>query len=56
MRHRLEAVKPATVSADFRALQQFFKWLVREEEIERNPMLGAEAPIVPEDPIAVLEV
>jgi len=56
VRHRLASVKPATVSADFRALQQFFKWLVREEEIDRNPMLGAEAPIVPEQPVAVLAV
>lgn len=56
VRHRLETVKPATVSADFRALQQFFKWLVREEEIERNPMLGAVAPMVPEQPVPVLEV
>ena len=39
VRFRLERVKPATVSADFRALQQFFKWLVREEEIEKNPLL-----------------
>lgn len=56
VRHRLGHVKPATVSADFRALQQFFKWLVREEEIERNPMDGAEAPIVPEQPVPVLSV
>jgi integrase/recombinase XerC len=56
VRRRLESVKPATVSADFRALQQFFKWLVREEEITINPMTGAEAPIVPEQPIPVLEV
>lgn len=56
VRHRLQSVKPATVSADFRALQQFFKWLLREEEIERNPMVGAEAPIVPEQPVEVLEV
>src|SRR5882757_916464 len=48
VRQRLEVVKAATVSADFRALQQFFKWLVREDEIDHNPMLGAEAPIVPE--------
>lgn len=56
VRHRLGQVKPATVSADFRALQPFFKWLVREEEIEQNPMLGAEAPIVPEQPVPVLEI
>lgn len=56
VRFRLGQVKPATTSADFRALQQFFKWLVREEEIEKNPMDGAPAPLVPEQPIPVLEV
>ncbi|MGN6607778.1 MAG: tyrosine-type recombinase/integrase [Jatrophihabitans sp.] len=56
VRHRLDRVKPATVSADFRALQQFFKWLLREEEIERNPMDGALPPIVPEQPVPVLTV
>ena len=53
---RLEQVKPATVSADFRALQQFFKWLVREEELDRNPMDGAVGPIVPEQPVPVLDI
>ena len=56
VRFRLAKVKPATVSADFRALQQFFKWMVREEEIAANPMAGAEAPIVPEQPVPVLTV
>jgi integrase/recombinase XerC len=53
---RLKVVKPATVSADFRALQQFWKWMVREDEIATNPMDGAEAPIVPEQPVPVLDV
>jgi site-specific recombinase XerD len=52
--HRLGQVKPATVSAEFRALQQFWKWLVLEEEIDRNPMDGAVAPMVPEQPVPVL--
>ncbi|MCW2496438.1 tyrosine-type recombinase/integrase [Jatrophihabitans sp.] len=56
VRARLDRVKPATVSADFRALQQFFKWMLREEEIDKNPMDGAQAPIVPEQPVPVLEV
>lgn len=56
VRQRLEKVKPATVSADFRALQQFFKWLMNEEEIERNPMIGASSPIVPEQPVPVLDI
>lgn len=54
--HRLAHVKPATVSADFRALQQFFKWLMREEEIGRSPMDGAVGPIVPEQPVPVLDL
>jgi integrase/recombinase XerC len=54
--HRLTLVKPATVSAEFRALQQFFKWLVREEEVDRNPMDGAEPPIVPEQPVPLLDL
>jgi site-specific recombinase XerC len=49
-------VKPATVSANFRALQQIFKWLVREEEIDRSPVDGAHGPIVQEQPVSVVEV
>jgi site-specific recombinase XerD len=64
LRHRMDTahkrtgrpIKPATVSVDYRALQQFFKWMVREEEIDRNPMGGAQPPIVPEQPVPVLEV
>ncbi len=29
VRHRLAVVKAAPVSADFRALQQFWKWMLR---------------------------
>ena len=54
--HRLSIRKPATVSAEFRALQQFWKWMAREEEVARSPMEGMEAPIVPEQPVEVLEV
>ena len=56
VRHRLDLRKPATVSAEFRALQQFWKWMLREDEITVNPMVGLEAPIVPEQPVPVLEV
>ena len=56
VRLRLDQVKPATVSADFRALQQFFKWLMHEDEIERSPMEGAVAPIIPEQPVPVLDL
>src|SRR3954452_17924527 len=46
--------KPSTCSLTFRALQQFFGWLVREEEIDRSPMERMRPPSVPEQPVAVL--
>jgi integrase/recombinase XerC len=46
--------KPATCSVTFRALQQFFAWLVREEELDRSPMDRMRAPRVPEQPVPVL--
>lgn len=51
---RLTVVKAATVSVQFRALQQFFKWLVAEEELTSSPMAKLRPPIVPEEPPAVL--
>lgn len=44
----------ATVSVRYRALQQFFGWLLDEEEIERNPMARMKPPTVPENPVPVL--
>jgi len=41
-------------SNQYRALQQFFKWLLAEEEIGRNPMVGMSPPMVPEQPVAVV--
>jgi site-specific recombinase XerD len=46
--------KPATVSNRFRALQQFFKFLVDEGEITESPMRRMPSPQVPEQPIRVL--
>jgi integrase/recombinase XerC len=46
--------KPSTCSLNFRALQQFFGWLVREEEIDRSPMERMRPPQVPEAPVPVL--
>jgi integrase/recombinase XerC len=45
---------PATVSVRYRALQQFFKFLVLEEELDRSPMDTMAAPVVPERPVDVL--
>lgn len=51
---RLAAVKAATVSVQFRALQQFFKWAVAEEELTSSPMAKMRPPIVPDEPPAIL--
>jgi site-specific recombinase XerD len=45
---------PATVSLHFRALQQFFKYLLAEGERRDNPMDRLTAPKVPECPVAVI--
>jgi site-specific recombinase XerD len=49
-----ERRSPATVANRYRALQQFFKWLAEEGEIERNPMERMKPPLVPEQPVPVL--
>lgn len=46
--------KPNTVGVRFRSLQQLFKWLLEEGELERDPMERMHSPKVPEDPPAVL--
>jgi site-specific recombinase XerD len=51
---RLFKVKAATVSVQFRALQQFWRWAVTEEEATSSPMTKMRPPIVPEEPPAIL--
>jgi site-specific recombinase XerD len=50
----VETRSASTASNRFRALQQFFKFLVEEDEIHESPMLRMRAPQVPEQPVAVL--
>ena len=45
---------PATANNRYRALQQFFGWLLDEEEIDRSPMERMKPPIVPEQPVDVI--
>lgn len=40
--------KPTTVSLTYRALQQWFAWLVDEEELDKDPTTRMPAPMVPE--------
>lgn len=53
---RRSAVKPTTLSVEFRALQQFWRWALEEEEIERSPMERMKAPKVPDSPVPVVAV
>jgi site-specific recombinase XerD len=50
----LDNRSPATASVRFRALQQWFPWLVAEEEIGADPMVGMTPPRVPEKPVPVV--
>jgi integrase len=51
---QLRRWKPTTASVRYRSLQQFFKWALEENEIERNPMERMHAPMVPEVPVPVV--
>jgi site-specific recombinase XerD len=51
--HRLGLVKASSVCVDFRSLQQLYKWLSDEGEIETNPMARMRKPHVSEEPIAI---
>jgi len=48
----LDRYSAAYASNQFRALQQFFKWLATEEEIP-DPMAGLRPPAVPDKPVPV---
>ena len=54
MAHLLETRSAATASVRFRALQQYFAWLVDDEHIETDPMAKMKVPLVPEQPVPIL--
>ena len=54
MAHMTSTRSASTASLTYRALQQWFGWLVREEEIDRSPMDRMRPPQVPETPVLVL--
>jgi site-specific recombinase XerD len=53
--HLAETRSASTASVRYRALQQWFAWMTDEEEITANPMARMRPPIVPEQPVPVLE-
>lgn len=45
---------PATVSVHYRALQQWFIWMLEQDEISTDPTARMHPPVVPERPVPVL--
>lgn len=45
----LQDHKPSTVARNYKAIQQFWRWAVEEEEIDQSPMAKLHAPKVVED-------
>jgi site-specific recombinase XerC len=50
----LDRLSPATAAKHYRSLQQFWKWLLDDGEIERSPMERMSPPAVPEQPVPIL--
>lgn len=52
--HLVQSTSAGNAHTNFRALQQWFKFLVAEDELEKSPMLDMKPPIVPEQPVPVV--
>jgi site-specific recombinase XerD len=49
-----KSISAATVARHYRSLQQLFRWLELEEEIEQSPFTKMSPPAVPEHPVPLL--
>jgi site-specific recombinase XerD len=49
-----KSISAATVARHYRSLQQLFRWLELEEEIQQSPFLKMSPPAVPEQPVPLL--
>src|SRR5688500_9906720 len=52
--HLQKTTAASTVATRFRSLQQFFRWLVDEGELEVSPLAKVARPKVPEIPVPVV--
>ena len=50
----LERTSPSSAATRYRSLQQFFRWLDDEGEIDASPMAKMRPPLIPEQPVPVL--
>jgi site-specific recombinase XerD len=48
-------LSPATVAKHHRSLQQLFRWLAEDGEIDHSPMAKMSPPSVPEQPVPILD-
>lgn len=53
---RRSTVAPATLCIEFRALQQFWRWAVDEDEVAGSPMDKVRPPRVPDSPVPIVAV
>lgn len=53
-KRRDDGVKMTTLSVEFRALQQFWRWAVDEDEIEVSPMAKIKPPVIPRTPVPIV--
>ena len=51
---QLRRYAPATAASRYRSLQQLFRWLLDEGDVDRSPMERMRPPKVPEQPVPVL--
>jgi site-specific recombinase XerD len=51
---QLQRWSPSTAATRHRCIQQLFRWLEEEGEINRNPMAKMRPPTVPESPVPVV--
>jgi site-specific recombinase XerD len=56
MSYLLALHKPSTANNRYRGLQQWFRWMASEDEIEYSPFAKLNPPTVPEEPVAVVPV
>lgn len=49
-----EGRSASTVSLAYRSLQQWFKWMVDEGELDADPTARMEAPMIPEKPVPII--
>ena len=44
----------ATVARTYRSVQQFFRWLADEEEVDTDPFIKMRPPTIPEQPVPII--